>query len=110
VANFSYVYIYILVFIFSMPSFNVMSADPTRPPNASNFGTRSSASSKPKQLLTAIFIKHDNRIAVINNHKYQVGDKFQNQLVVKIEPYRVLLKSDKGNYYLTLVPKVKQKK
>jgi len=85
----------------------VQAADPTRPRLPTTHSHTASPHPEQQPLLTAIFIRDKDRLAVINGGTYRVGDHFQGGVVVRITHNSVELEGVGGKRHLTLLAKIK---
>jgi len=86
--------------------------DPTRP-GISLVKTGTSAlkkTVKPKQRLSAIFIKRGKRQAIIDDKLYQKGDYFSGKRIIAIKSNKVVLQNTSGISHLTLTNPIKKQK
>ncbi len=85
-------------------------ADPTRPEFASAVSPQEPTVKQTNLNLSAIFIKNNQRSAIISDSLYQVGDTFSGHKVVAIEKTSVLLKNNDGYRRLKLINTFKKRK
>lgn len=87
-----------------------LASDPTRPilPGAQVAKTTVNEKGKSKQPLTAIITRNKSRTAIIEGDSYKVGDRYRGNKILKIFNNKVLLSSSTGNFYLTLISKIKK--
>gem|GEM_PF-6444851 len=83
--------------------------DPTRPPiKNQKTAVKKSVSAKTKQPLTAIFIRNNRRVAMLDGKLYRPGEYYRGSRIINIDHDKVLLRSNEGNFQLTLIPKIKK--